>query len=1012
LNEEYEKLIDELHNRDSYINGLEGENKHFKKLIDFELPKCNNLDKIKQQNENLKNELEKFKKENSLLKNNLRGDGKEIVSLEKGIKNKNNQLEDFQIKLEELENLIINKDDLIADLETRIEELNKAFELKDSEIKKYSKLTQEFNSENKNSIEELMKQATNTIKVFYNNLNLNNDRINIDSSSDTTNFQSDLFSKAEIDNLLKENKIPLILEEVLSKDIPTNIKSLPKELFNTLLFKTDLLKTELFSSLIREMGIVKYLSNNIDINKIKTEGSDNNIPVSEVCNIIAQQMEDYQNEIQRLNEENKMLALQNEEFEGMVNSLQENLQLLKHLIETKFGKIDDNIKSLSEQKQIKTVKINELYDTINHYKRKAVVQQPQQYIQHVQPQPLLQQPLRERRTIILKPITEISFTINSSIMTNYIRSSSQDNRVIREVRYERSASPSPENIVREVRYERSASPSPENIVREVRYERSASPENVVREVRYERYEDQKPKIVNTYNEERRDIVQQHVRPPKIEYVIVKDKPINEKQIDFNEYRKSETVETKKDINYDPKNVKIIYTTSKQNERNINYGLRDEQSPGKEETIYRSEGRESREIPILKKKPERGILKNSNNNISVTESGVINENYDYELSRELLNNKEKQVLKAQATPTVKNTTSEVETKEQQKPPLKVQHLNNVSIDRTYPHLIQDKLPRYKTQTVNYFSIYCYGLEMSFNEKNYQTKKDEANKLHDELNKTSSEVKRLRDEIASLLRTNLSLKEVIERKEAEKKNYKIYKNYFSIEPIDIPRVKPLDESLHKIQFEENKEINTACQNCIINAEILNDFKNTMKSSTFKELKQFYLSYQMDIDKVSGKFEELMVTFGNIDKQLADANKKIKKAQIRDVVAHLGKFVATLGGFMTKYNKDLSYQSGYLKKLFDFISKMIFSSSFLSSFSSIKTLKITQNFENLNKKQPFENLLKIIFDVNKVFSPTEFKKISQLYENKNILEVIEIFKSVCDLIKTNMLDYKLDYESKIFY
>jgi hypothetical protein len=1018
LNEEYNRLIDELGNRDSYIQELEAEARHLKKLLDNEMPKYGNLEKLQKQNEILKNELDKFKKDNSMLKSTLKDGEKETTTLEKGMKTKTSQLEDYKVRVEELEELVVMKEGVLGDLEVKLEHLNRTLAVRDEEIKSYVRLTQEFNSENKNSIEELAKQATNTIKIFYNNINqTGGSRVFFDN-----NHTSDLFNKAEIDNLVKENKVPLVLEEVLSKSIHPGVTSIPKELFNSLLFKTELLKTELFGSLIREMGIVKYLGSTIGDS---AEAKDN-ISVADICNLIVQQIESDREEIQKLTEENGILAQQNGEFEGIVNTLQENMKVMKNLVNSKFSKIDGNIKSLSEQKLMKSRKMNELSDTLNHYKKKADI--------------IRDLPLTRGFMGALRQVAAAGFTINRSIIptTTYTRSVSQSpERVVREVRYERLDESSPKVTYVESRdtspmcgrdivdykprvtYVERRDASPQVYRREeadykpkVTYveRRDASPQEYRREeadykpkITYVERRDKSPvhEVVDyqprvTYMESRDSSPKEETRerPPKIEYVYVKDKP---KEPEVYTVRSEGTKVNRRVPENQQQNVKIIYTTTKgSDERISNYGLRDDRQPLKEVneriSYTQDNNQDIKEIPIIKKKPERGILKNTEVN------ETLYDNYDYELQGALLNNNQ---IRSKAPP--KRTSFEENANKLSFVGLRIHSLNNFSISRTY----HDKTLKLKPSTVNYFSIYSNRLNESFNEKSYHNRKEEVGRLKDDLAKSGTEIKRLKEEIASILRTGVSVRELMERKEDEKRNYRICKNYFSIEPIDIPRTKSLDESISKLNHEQVVIAEKSCQNCQFNAEILNEFKNIMKTSTFKELKQFYTNYQMDIDKVSSKFEELANTFAGVDKQLADSTKKIKKEQIRDVIAHLGKFVSTLGSFMTKYNKDLNYNTNGLKKIFDFISRLIYSNSFLSSFSSIKTTKT--GVLNGDRKVVLDNMLKIIFDINKVFSPSEYKKLSQLYEGRNVLEVIEVFRSICDVVKTNMLDYKLDYESK---
>ena len=51
----------------------------------------------------------------------------------------------------------------------------------------------------------------------------------------------------------------------------------------------------------------------------------------------------------------------------------------------------------------------------------------------------------------------------------------------------------------------------------------------------------------------------------------------------------------------------------------------------------------------------------------------------------------------------------------------------------------------------------------------------------------------------------------------------------------------------------------------------------------------------------------------------------------------------------------------------------------------------------------------DFNKMFTQQEMKKLRSSYSNKSILEIIEVFRVNCEVIKNNILDTKWDNESK---
>ena len=57
-------------------------------------------------------------------------------------------------------------------------------------------------------------------------------------------------------------------------------------------------------------------------------------------------------------------------------------------------------------------------------------------------------------------------------------------------------------------------------------------------------------------------------------------------------------------------------------------------------------------------------------------------------------------------------------------------------------------------------------------------------------------------------------------------------------------------------------------------------------------------------------------------------------------------------------------------------------------------------------------MIYEMNeKTFSRSDLKKIQLAYENRSVVEVLEIFKFNCEIVKNNMID-KNNYESKILF
>jgi hypothetical protein len=343
--------------------------------------------------------------------------------------------------------------------------------------------------------------------------------------------------------------------------------------------------------------------------------------------------------------------------------------------------------------------------------------------------------------------------------------------------------------------------------------------------------------------------------------------------------------------------------------------------------------------------------------------------------------------------------------------------------------------------------------SFNDKNYKQKKEENMSLKDE-------IARLKGEMASLIKTNTMIEMKLRGKKEEFENFGIVSSSFNVQPIKIeqnidmkasapelglenlnlpnaneemnvkpntkPNIKELknnlsvkNEEIQKMQNSQMDEIKSVksgksesnCPNCLQTFEKINEFKNNLKSNTFKDVKQFYITYGMDIEKITNKIEEVVTKFTNTDNQFANENqdKKIKVSQVREILSQVQKLISLLSVFIGKYNKDVYYYTTNLKKIFDFVSKLVYSNYFITSFSSLASNKLSLMKSQKHCGIPAENLLKMFYELNgKVFIPSELRKFYVIYENRGILEVVEIFKMNCDAIKASMSDVKFDYES----
>ena len=373
LKEEYTKLITEYQNIETSNQKYETEIANIKKQFENSQKSYSSYDKLIKQNENLKTENEILKKDNSNLKNLLSNKSIEYNKKEKECNDKEILLNDIKAKNENWINMIKEREKLIQDYSKRIEELNETIVNKDNQLKVMVNFSKSINNENKTNVKELTKQAVQTIKLFYNTLNLhNNNDGSIEPNQSNSNYIDILYKEDDkyFDNILndkKENiekKISTKLKDGLAcvMYIPNTVKSIAKEFLIDMNFKNDLMKYELFSSYLREFQIVAFLKSIFSKVSIDKE-TKSSMSFDDICAkviLLKKGYEDLLEENSSLKKEISILKQKNEEL---------NLYLDKTKKDSKsvINKIKEKV-NLMEKGYID--KIDELKSTIQRIKLK------------------------------------------------------------------------------------------------------------------------------------------------------------------------------------------------------------------------------------------------------------------------------------------------------------------------------------------------------------------------------------------------------------------------------------------------------------------------------------------------------------------------------------------------------------------------------------------------------------------------------------------------------------------
>ena len=272
LKSEYAKAIKELQSMEKSYNELLDEMN--RKSIEINKAKKDQslLHLLKKKNDSLSNEKKNLHKENIVMRKKILSCGNISFKKEKDIKNKDLMIENLQKKIFEMKKMIKEREGIIDEQSKKIMELNEVINNKNKEMKILMNISKEINKENKINVKELTKQAVKTIKAFQNNKNRIrnfsydlNSKFFLDVLENNNKNKNNKNTFEDLENIFKNNKdaFVLSLEDAINEAlyIPDNMKKISKEFLANMNFKTELIKNELYSSLIREAQFINFLRN-------------------------------------------------------------------------------------------------------------------------------------------------------------------------------------------------------------------------------------------------------------------------------------------------------------------------------------------------------------------------------------------------------------------------------------------------------------------------------------------------------------------------------------------------------------------------------------------------------------------------------------------------------------------------------------------------------------------------------------------------------------------------------
>ena len=341
LKDEYSKLIKEYQNLEQINNDLISENEINKKSVDGYKKANEMISKLQKQTNDLINETNLLKKENNAMKAKLISNNNSTNKKEQDLKDKELIITDLKEKADNWVSMIKDRENLINEQSKKIKELNEIILRKDEQLKLMVNFSKEINKENKSNVAELTKQAVKTIKVFYNTLN-NNGKNTIDSGY-RVEFKNDATTFENFEPTLKNKKACFLLEEAIQgmMYIPTDLKSISKEFLMDMNFKTELIKSELYSSLIREIQFVKFLEE--IFSKLNIKDSENIKNISKKVIELITNFDNILKENNKLKNENQLLIQNQKNNDLFLKKFKENVANNMNKLRDKYTFLTNNI---------------------------------------------------------------------------------------------------------------------------------------------------------------------------------------------------------------------------------------------------------------------------------------------------------------------------------------------------------------------------------------------------------------------------------------------------------------------------------------------------------------------------------------------------------------------------------------------------------------------------------------------------------------------------------------------
>ena len=350
LKDEYSKIIKDYQNLEKINGELARENEINKNIVENSNKTNELINKLKEKNEELIDEINRLKKDNALMKTKILSNNNLVTKKDQDLKEKELLINDLKDKGENFLTSIKEREKLINEQSIKIRELSEILDRKDEQLKVMVNFSKEINKENKSNVQELTKQAVKTIKVFYNTMN-NKGFNNIDSGN-KIEIKEEFPSLEKFEEIIKQGRVSFSLEDGLNgmMYIPSLTKSISKEFLIDMNFKTELIKGELFTGIIREMNFLNFLGqifDKLNINDMET--------IKNICQKVISLKINYDN-----------LLKQNTNIKREIQILKQNIKQYDLYIKKLKEDVNKNLIKLKERYLTLTMNIDSKVKTVKN----------------------------------------------------------------------------------------------------------------------------------------------------------------------------------------------------------------------------------------------------------------------------------------------------------------------------------------------------------------------------------------------------------------------------------------------------------------------------------------------------------------------------------------------------------------------------------------------------------------------------------------------------------------------